>query len=108
MIDTLSYKILIELSKHDKTSTDLLYQKFGDAISDTLQALVREGYASACDLQYRHVKDYAFISAAQTYKITPKGLAIICERRQRKIEYWVPIIIADALSLLAVIISILK
>lgn len=108
MIDKLSYKVLRVLNGKGKVPIENLRQQFGDNISDDLYFLETDRYIIRDTIGGIATANGFVSSKENKYRISPKGKAYIHERRVERIKYWVPIILADLLSIAAIITSILK
>lgn len=108
MIDKSSYQILKYLKMKDKISIETLKQQFGSNTSDDLMFLEKDGYIIRDTKGYIPTANGFVSSKEKNYRISPKGRAYIQEHKIEKIKYWVPIILADLLSTVAIIVSILK
>lgn len=108
MIDKSSYKILKHLKGQDKISIETLKQQFGNTISDDLYFLEKDGYIIRDTIGNIPTANGFVPSKENKYRISPKGRAYIYEQRTEKTKYWVPIFLADLLSIAAIIVAILK
>ena len=108
LIDKLSYKILKYLKDNDKVPIEIVEKQFKDNISDSLIFLEKDRYIIRDTIGSFPTANGFVSSKDNKYRISPKGRAYIQEHKIERIKYWVPIILADLLSIAAIIVSILK
>lgn len=106
MVDKKSVKILKFIKKNPNIPLDELKKKYGEFANDSLAFLQKNNYIINETKGYAPVHNGSIPVKSNKFRISPKGLAYLQEKRKEAIKYWLPIITADALSATAIGVSI--
>ncbi len=106
MIDKKSLKILKFIKKNSNISLDELNNKFGIYAKDSVAFMQKNEYIINDLKGYLPCTNGQMPIRTNKFRISPKGLAYLQEKRKEAIKFWLPIIIADTLSTAAMGISI--
>lgn len=110
MLDKFSTKILKFINGNLSVDLKTLNEKFRQDCSESIDFLIEEKFIvfTACGTYIDYSEDEPCYVLNYQYNITPAGLAYLQSLTKERLKYWVPIILADLLSIAALIVSILK